>query len=196
MRYLTHVLLLGLAVVSAGSLHARQQEWVEQLLAASRLPLETAEARREGVSNGYIREVLEAMRTARVPAHEAVAVIDTARAVHREHGPVDNFGAFVQAQLASGKRGRELAAAIRAEHARAGKGHGTAAAPGARGRSEGSERRDSARGRSEGAERRDSARGRPQDADGGGRAGSPGRPPKAKEQPESRGKGAPATRNP
>lgn len=183
MRYLTPVILLGLAVGSAGPVHAQQPQWVEQLLAASRLPLETAEARREGASNGYIREVLEAMRTARVPAHEAVAVIDTARAVHREHGPVDNFGAFVQAQLASGKRGRDLAAAIRAEHARAGRGAGTAAAPGTR-------------GRSEAAERRDSARGRPQEAEGRGKADSPGRGPKAKEQPESRGKGAPANRNP
>jgi hypothetical protein len=196
MRYLTHVLLLGLAIGSAGPAHAQQPEWVDQLLAASRLPLETAEARREGVSNGYIREVLEAMRTARVPAHEAVAVIDTARAVHREHGPVDNFGAFVQAQLASGKRGRDLAAAIRAEHARSGKGHGTASTPGARGRSDAAGARDSARGRSEAAERRDSARGRLQDADGRGKAQTPGRPPQAREKPESRGKGAPANRNP
>ena len=183
MRYLTHVLFLGLAVGSAGPVHAQQPEWVEQLLAASRLPLETAGARREGVSNAYIRDVLEAMRTARVPAHEAVAVIDTARAVHREHGPIDNFGAFVQAQLASGKRGRDLAAAIRAEHARAGKGAGASATPGARGRSEAEERRDSARGR-------------PQDAAGRGKAESPGRAPKTREQPESRGKGTPPNRNP
>jgi hypothetical protein len=35
-----------------------------------------------------------------------------------------------------------------------------------------------------------------QDADGRGKAQTPGRPPQAREKPESRGKGAPANRNP
>ena len=102
---------------------AQVPEWVSQILTAAQLPLATAEARREGVPSDDIRAVLEAMGRAGVPAHEAAAVIDTARVVRREHGPVDNFGAFVQSQLAAGKRGRELSAAIRAEHARLGRGN-------------------------------------------------------------------------
>ena len=134
MRLRNAALLVGFSVVASAPLSAQAQpSWVEQLLEAARLPVEAASARREGVASEEIRSVLEAMRTARVPAHEAVTVMDTARAARAEHGPVDNFGAFVQSQLASGKRGRELAAAIRAEHGRSGKGASSGGA-GARGR--------------------------------------------------------------
>ena len=123
MRHLIPALLAAATLGASAPLHAQTTpDWVSRLLTAARLPVETSEARREGVANDEIRSVLDAMRRSRVPAHEAVDIIDTARVVRREHGPVDNFGAFVQAQLASGKRGRDLAAAIRAEHARAGKG--------------------------------------------------------------------------
>ena len=135
MRLRNSALLLGFSIAVSAPLPAQEQpSWVEQLLAAARLPLEAANARQEGVASEEISAVLEAMRTARVPAHEAVTVMDTARAARREHGAVDNFGAFVQSQLASGKRGRELAAAIRAEHGRSGKGASSGAASGGRGR--------------------------------------------------------------
>lgn len=98
-------------------------DWVNQVLAAAQLPMAASEARRDGIANGEIRSVLDAMRNAGVPAHEATALIETERQAHREHGPADNFGAFVQAQLAAGKRGQALAAAIRQEHARQGKGN-------------------------------------------------------------------------
>ena len=127
MRYGIPLLVAALSIGSSRPAVAQVPDWVNQILTAAQLPVVTAEARREGVNDEEIRGVLDAMSKAKVPAHEATAVIDTARAVRREHGPVDNFGAFVQAQLASGKRGRELAAAIRAEHRRAGKGKGAAA---------------------------------------------------------------------
>ena len=127
MRCHVPALLAALSIASATPLHAQVPEWVTQILTAAQLPLVTTEARREGVANEEIRAALEAMRSARVPAHEATAVIDTARVARREHGSVDNFGAFVQSQLAAGKRGRELSAAIRAEHARLGRGRGNAA---------------------------------------------------------------------
>ena len=47
-----------------------------------------------------------------------------------EHGPTDNFGAFVQSKLDQGLRGRELSDAIRAEHAAHGKGKGAIKNPG------------------------------------------------------------------
>ena len=156
----------GLALAWVAPARAQVPDWVSQILTAAELPVATAEARREGVKSDDIRGVLDVLMKSRVPAHEATAVIDTARAVRREHGPVDNFGAFVQSQLAAGKRGRELAAAIRAEHAR--QGRGNAGRPGA----------SQDRGRSDSA--RDSARGRGRsDA----RPGAPGR------KPEDRGRG-------
>lgn len=102
---------------------AQVPDWVNQVLAAAQLPVVASEARREGIAAAEIRKVLDAMRNAGVPAYEATTLIETERQAHREHGPTDNFGAFVQAQLAAGKRGQELAAAIRAEHARLGKGN-------------------------------------------------------------------------
>jgi hypothetical protein len=62
------------------------------------------------------------LRESGVPDEEVQSVIEAASV--REHGPVDNFGAFVQDQLAAGLRGRDLAAAIHAEHARRGIGKG------------------------------------------------------------------------
>src|SRR5687767_15243513 len=93
-----------------------------------------------------------------IPAYEATLVIDTARVVRREHGPVDNFGAFVQSQLAQGKRGRELAAAIRAEHARSGKGNAGRGARGAGRQNDDTTAAGNRRGQG-----RDTARGRGRD---------------------------------
>jgi hypothetical protein len=104
--------------------HAQLPDWVNQILAAAQLPVATSAARQEGIGNTEIRDVLDALLNSGVPAYQATAIIDTTRAAHRDHGPVDNFGAFVQSQLAAGKRGRDLAAAIRQEHARQGKGRG------------------------------------------------------------------------
>ena len=117
-------LVAALTIAGSAPVHAQVPEWVTQILTAAQLPVVTTAARSEGVPNEEIRAILDAMGRSGVPAHEATAVIDTARAVRREHGPVDNFGAFVQSQLAAGKRGRELAAAIRTEHARLGRGRG------------------------------------------------------------------------
>jgi hypothetical protein len=126
MRRLVLAVPLALVIASSAPLTAQQQDWVNQLLTAARLPVAAAEARRDGVASSDIRAVLDAMIRAKVPASEATVVIDTARVLQREQGPVDNFGAFVQSQLAAGKRGPALAAAIRAEHARQGKGKGNA----------------------------------------------------------------------
>jgi len=158
-------LLATLAIAWSTSLQAQIPDWVTQILTAAQLPIVTTEARREGIASEEIRAVLEAMGRSGIPAYEATLVIDTARAARREHGPVDNFGAFVQSQLAAGKRGRDLAAAIRAEHARRGRGRGA----GRGGQDQPRATNDSARGRSTG--RPDAARGR-------GR----GNPPPAAEQ--------------
>lgn len=123
--------LLALSFCWTSAAAAQVPEWVTQVLKAAQLPVTAAEARNEGVADSTLRTVLEAMKTANVPADEAKDMLDTARAMNREHGPVDNFGAFVQSKLQAGLRGRELAAAIRAEHVARGKGHAKGADKGA-----------------------------------------------------------------
>ena len=107
---------LALITLSSSSLAQRPQR-ANEILAAAELPVSAAHARSEGLSNRDLREALDAMRTAKVPARDAQMVIDEERIARRTNGPVDNFGAFVQSKLHAGLRGRDLAAAIKAEHA-------------------------------------------------------------------------------
>jgi hypothetical protein len=109
-------LFLALSFFSTGAASAQVPDWVTQVLAAALLPVSAAEARREGVPDSEVRALLNALQNANVRADEARELLDEERADRREHGPVDNFGAFVQSKLQAGLRGRELAAAIRAEH--------------------------------------------------------------------------------
>jgi hypothetical protein len=127
-------LTMLLTIAMAGATRAQAPASAAQLINAGRLPVSANAARREGASDSDVRSVLDAMRAAKVPANEARDILDTARAVRRQHGPVDNFGAFVQTKLAAGLRGRQLAAAIRAEHVAHGKGGGPAANAPGRGR--------------------------------------------------------------
>ena len=105
--------------------HALAQDSLRQnILRAIDLPRAAAELRAAGVPVDEVRNAIEAARRQRVPAAEAEEVLaETSRAVE-EHGPIENFGAFVQTQLDGGLRGRDLAAAIRAEHQRRGIGRG------------------------------------------------------------------------
>jgi hypothetical protein len=86
------------------------------MLAAARLPVSAAEARRAGVPDSAIRAALDAMQRHHVSAAEAHDVLDEERNAAHDRGPIDNFGAFVQSKLDAGLRGTDLAAAIRAEH--------------------------------------------------------------------------------
>jgi hypothetical protein len=124
MRPTRLLLSLSLAVGASAPLPAQVPAWVNDILTAAQLPIIATEARQEGIPNADIHSVLDAMRRARLPASDAAVILDSARAARRENGPVDNFGAFVQTQLDAGKRGQALAAAIRAEHARVGRGRG------------------------------------------------------------------------
>lgn len=130
MKRRTTVLLAAALIGWSTPSFAQVPDWVNQVLAAAQLPVAASEARREGIASAEIRTVLDALLNAGVPAYEATSLIETKRKAHREHGPTDNFGAFVQAQLAAGKRGQDLAAAIRQEHARQGKGKDAAKAKG------------------------------------------------------------------
>lgn len=96
----------------------------DRILQAARLPEATQEARVLGVPERDLRTIFGTAREQRLPAGVLTEVIVTQNEAVREHGPVENFGAFVQSRLAQGLRGRELAAAIRAEHASRGIGKG------------------------------------------------------------------------
>ncbi len=86
------------------------------------LPASAGKLRNAGVPEADVRGSLGAMREAGVSAGDATEVTEATVTDVAAHGPVDNFGAFVQERLASGLRGRELAAAIAAEHQARGKG--------------------------------------------------------------------------
>ena len=126
MRLRTMPALLALSLIAAPA-SAQTPDWVQVMISAAGLPIAADSARKEGVPSDDVRAVLESMRNKNIPANEAKDILNEARAAHREHGPVDNFGAFVQAKLDAGLRGRDLAAAIRAEHAARGKGKAGAA---------------------------------------------------------------------
>jgi hypothetical protein len=82
------------------------------------------------VPDADMKEALKAAKRKGLRADEMSDVTDEQNRAMDEHGPVDNFGAFVQSKLDEGLRGRDLAAAIRAEHVKHGKGKGALKRPG------------------------------------------------------------------
>lgn len=122
---MTHKLLPLLAgAVLASTLQAQETTKRPNILEAILLPRVSDSLRKEGVPEDEVRVAIEEAMRKRLPPEETKQVLDeTSRSV-RESGPIDNFGAFVQTQLDAGLRGRELAAAIHAEHARRGIGKG------------------------------------------------------------------------
>lgn len=120
-----------------------------EILRVLRLPRMADSIRDAGVSAEEVEDIFRSARAERIPAIETAVVFEESMGAIREHGPMDNFGAFVQSQLSSGLRGRDLAEAIRAEHARRGigKGRKLQRAPGGRPPSEAQGRRGEREGR-------------------------------------------------
>ena len=116
-------LLLSLAVsAEALTQGAEAGQVAERVAAAISVPAAAREARAAGLPARELSAALDAFRARSVPANEVHAVIQAATAAAASNGPIDNFGAFVRSRLDQGMRGRELAAAIRAEPARRGRG--------------------------------------------------------------------------
>lgn len=152
------------------------QEDSPGILQAIALPAISEILRDRGIPVEEVETTIFGARDKGVPAQETAGFLEaTARAVE-EHGPIENFGAFVQAQLDAGLRGRELAQAIGAEHARRGIGKGNTLD--SRGRGQGGPPRPGAAGRGQGQGRPDEA-GRGQGGPGAGArdttASGPGR---------------------
>jgi hypothetical protein len=126
------ILVLAIALTAAPATATAQESsggTLASVLQALRLPRMTQEARTLGVPESDIRAILVRARERRVGAAEVTELFEHENRAIREHGPVDNFGAFVQRRLDEGLRGRDLAEAIRAEHAAHGKGKGHGGTP-------------------------------------------------------------------
>src|SRR4051812_18287316 len=115
MRRLVALIIVPLLSISSLG-GAQRPEWVKEVLDAAQLPLAAAHARQAGVPDSAVRAAVAAMQNAKVRPGDAQEVLDEARREKSENGPVGNFGAVVQAKLQAGLRGRDLAAAIHAEH--------------------------------------------------------------------------------
>jgi hypothetical protein len=108
--------LLAFAALVAAAPFAQVGDSMLTILRALELPALVTEARRVGVTEVRVRDVLEALRARGLPAEDAARVVREEIDAIDAGAPRDNFGAFVHAQLDAGLRGRALAEAIRAEH--------------------------------------------------------------------------------
>ena len=95
------------------------REWLQKVFG---MPGRADEIRKAGVPESEVRSIFDVLAGRNLPPQEVDEILVAHRDAAREHGPTDNFGAFVQSQLDKGLRGRELAAAIKAEHVARGKG--------------------------------------------------------------------------
>ena len=108
-RFLAVALLLAAPLAQLGD--ARPA-----ILRALRLPALVTEARRAGVPEGAVRDILDGLRQRGLTADEAAQAMSEEVDAVRAGAPTNDFGRFVQAQLDAGHRGRALAEATRAEH--------------------------------------------------------------------------------
>lgn len=131
MRSLWTFIALAALVQPAGAQQTPPSAETSLIANILNLPLAVEAARRAGIPSGTIRDVLDSLRHRRVPAADAEQILRGEVEAVEAGAPKENFGAFVKAQLARGLRGRELAAAIHAEHARRGIGQGRGRGPGA-----------------------------------------------------------------
>ena len=124
MKTLIGILVLATSLAAAPSAAQEPSGMLASVLQALLLPRTTLEARSLGLPESDIRAILDKARERRLRAADVNELLEHENRAIREHGPVDNFGAFVQRRLDEGLRGRELAEAIHAEHAAHGKGKG------------------------------------------------------------------------
>lgn len=106
---------LALLTQSSEAQQASASDAGSRAAAALRIPAAVAELEERGVPLTELSRALEAFRANAVPATDAVTTLDIERA---QAEPMEDFGRFVQQQLAAGKRGKDLAATIRDEHGR------------------------------------------------------------------------------
>ncbi|MEN8006573.1 MAG: hypothetical protein ABFS42_06125 [Candidatus Krumholzibacteriota bacterium] len=130
MRYLTltaAVLMIALPFLALAQEESGSTEEVsilERVQKAAELITASKEAREAGIPEEEVAKVLKDARERGLSPRETEGILSESTSAVEESGPVDNFGGFVQAKLDEGLRGKELAAAIHAEHRQHGKGKG------------------------------------------------------------------------
>jgi len=122
MRASMTLLALAVLAVPVGAQQPAQQD--SSIWDILHLPQTVEEGRRAGIPSGSIWAVLDSLRRRGVPGADAGQIVRDEVDAVKVGAPPENFGKYVNAQLARGLRGRELAAAIHAEHARRGMGQG------------------------------------------------------------------------
>lgn len=125
--------LVALWIPHSAGAQETETERVTDILRAIQLPEATEVLRQQGVPAAEIEAAIQGARERDVSPDVMTGVFEESSQTVEEHGPIENFGAFVQQQLEAGLRGRELAEAIRAEHARRGIGKGNTLGPRGRG---------------------------------------------------------------
>lgn len=95
----------------------------ERIVLALELPEAAELVRSAGGPPDEVRVALEALASSDVAPHDAAVTLEETAVVEAERGRIDSFGSFVRERLGEGLRGRELSAAIRAEHETRGRGH-------------------------------------------------------------------------
>lgn len=121
------VVILALPILALAQEEAetgKDASLMERIQKAADLIKTSKEAREAGIPEEEVAEVLKGARERGLSPEEAEEVLAVSTAAAEESGPVDDFGAFVQAKLDEGLRGQELAAAIHEEHRQRGKGKG------------------------------------------------------------------------
>ena len=105
----------GLLLAAAPALLRAQAPATRQrVLDAMTLPRLASDLRDEGMSDYELRDALDAMREARLPAGDAVQALRAEFDAGGEHpGPWADSGARVRQQLRAGLRGKALADAIK-----------------------------------------------------------------------------------
>ena len=136
-KHIRMAVLVGLLAAVPAAAQDSGNRLLQEVLQAVRLPTVTREARVLGVPERDLQAIFTTARERRVPAGSLAELFAEENDAIRKHGPIDNFGAFVQEKLDAGLRGRELAAAIHAEHAARGMGKGRPAEVGKPGRQPG-----------------------------------------------------------
>ena len=129
-KHIRMAVLVGLLAAVPAAAQDSGNRLLQEVLQAVRLPTVTREARVLGVPERDLQAIFTTARERRVPAGSLAELFAEENDAIRKHGPIDKFGAFVQEKLDAGLRGRDLAAAIHAEHAARGIGKGRPAEAG------------------------------------------------------------------
>lgn len=124
--FIKHAVLVGLSLATISPPLVAQDVVREgaDIIQAILLPRVSEILRDRGVPVEEVESAIEGARRNGVAPSEATTLFEEAVVSVEENGPIENFGGFVQQQLERGLRGRDLAAAIRAEHAARGIGRG------------------------------------------------------------------------